>query len=883
MVSYLGVVRTILMADTAQFHSAIKGASDEFRLRALGMRHQAQALVGIGGALNMAITIPALLASRAIIRTGQDYEATMMKIRHVSRMSTMAMKDFEEQQRKLALNIGVKRTDLGKAAYLAAQAQISDPRAIAKFSEAVGKAERVLPGDAPLETVAFGFRSIIKAFKLETQDFMPTMGQMIRTIDEAVMTWEEYANTVTKVVAISSSLGDKQSLMSMNMALALMTQMGASSGQEAATALRGIYTRIFTENTKKKSPMNRLAKQLGYIDVADMFKRGAKSDPLAFMQMFPKNAKGKVEADELAKYNFRKREITAALGLANVPASRIEEVQIKFNNALENLNSRYEDSKDIMKNIIKDLSAAWEDLKIEFAKTLAPFFKQLFKNITAFIRFLSDLAPIQKKIIALVAALGVLSSALIAITGVIKSITLSYRLQQMMVGQGVVANVASAGGHMAGVAGVGAATVLRGGGKAVTNQILLSRAAYINRGVNAMRKGGGVTKEGISSLLLGANAVASLGNRNKGKDGAIAYAKALDKLNKQRQAIGMRPYTDRAFTTMVGGNVVANGAQAVRGATQTVAQRGASSPVASALGGFFSVKGFSIGGALKSLFTWIGRIYTAIKPFLKLLGKLAAQFYIASVVLRAVWDLLVINIIPALKTIGDALGSIGLNMANVAKFFEFIDKWILRSLSALFQTLAGLGENFFGVLANGVMQFVHSLKMLWGVITFDKSLILDAKEDIKNDQEQGRKNLKGLVNPWGKDSAARKNAEKLSEKWYGDKALTKEEEFEWRKQRHARRMEILRRDKAREAAEKAAQEMEEQIGTMFNRGGSSGFLEAGTSEAYEAMRSSENALITMLTGFRESMEQKLKELIESNNTGNSSLANIDKSLLEAVG
>ena len=100
MVSYLGVVRTVMMADTAQFNRAVTGASMQFRMAATKMRTDAQALVGIGGALNLAITIPAMFAARAIVRTGAEYETQMMKIKNVTGMSADAMTDFTQKQKQ---------------------------------------------------------------------------------------------------------------------------------------------------------------------------------------------------------------------------------------------------------------------------------------------------------------------------------------------------------------------------------------------------------------------------------------------------------------------------------------------------------------------------------------------------------------------------------------------------------------------------------------------------------------------------------------------------------------------------------------------------------------------------------------------------------------
>ncbi|MBM3120170.1 MAG: hypothetical protein FJ006_11620, partial [Chloroflexi bacterium] len=58
MISYLGVIRTIMIADTSQFQRGMLSASKDMQKAAVKMRRDAQSLVGIGAALNVAITMP---------------------------------------------------------------------------------------------------------------------------------------------------------------------------------------------------------------------------------------------------------------------------------------------------------------------------------------------------------------------------------------------------------------------------------------------------------------------------------------------------------------------------------------------------------------------------------------------------------------------------------------------------------------------------------------------------------------------------------------------------------------------------------------------------------------------------------------------------------
>ena len=69
-VGYVGIVRTTLMADTAQFDSAMMGASRTFKRAAHDIRREAQSLFSMSAGLNLAVTLPIAMATRSIIKTG---------------------------------------------------------------------------------------------------------------------------------------------------------------------------------------------------------------------------------------------------------------------------------------------------------------------------------------------------------------------------------------------------------------------------------------------------------------------------------------------------------------------------------------------------------------------------------------------------------------------------------------------------------------------------------------------------------------------------------------------------------------------------------------------------------------------------------------------
>lgn len=426
MVSYLGVVRTVMMADTAQFNRAVSGASVQFHAAATKMRTDAQSLVSIGGALNLAITLPAMFAARAIVKAGSAYETEMMKIRNATDMTDKAMKTFLATQKRIAKTTNTSRTSLAQIGYIAAQGQISSPKAIAAFQKSVSKAQHIMPGDASDVVVAEGFRSIINAFKLSANEFEPTMARLIKTINLGSISWQEYAKTISFVTSIAAATKTPEALQNMNMALAVLTHGGGQTGQRAARSLRGLYSSIYKTPTKASSA---LASSLGYSGLPDMFERGAGSDLLRFMKMFPawmRNMGG------MSKMGFTRESVTSALALANASEKIIEDFKARYARAPEDFDKQFEASKQNPAFDLKAFSNAWEDLKLAFFEAIGPSLIEGLQALTAALRDMTDSPAKLKQLAAgLIALLSAISIGMLG-TGIGKTINLTRRLRKLI-------------------------------------------------------------------------------------------------------------------------------------------------------------------------------------------------------------------------------------------------------------------------------------------------------------------------------------------------------------------------------------------------------------------------------------------------------------------
>lgn len=428
MVSYLGVVRTVMMADTAQFNRAVTGASMQFRAAATKMRSDAQSLVGISGALNLAITIPAVMAARSIAKLGITYESNMQKIKHVAGMTQKQLEALNKAQLQLAKDTRTRPSELSRVGYMAAQAQILTPRAIREVQKAVAMAQKVQPGDAPTETVAAGLLTNLKAFKIPVQDSVKTMAEMIKTVDLGSLSWEQYSKRITQVAAVAANIGGKSSFKNMNIALALATQGGVQGG-EAATALRNLYLRIYERSNKKNSVLNQAAVSANYKDAADMFERGAGGSLTKYMQML---SSGHGTARGATSAGFLRREITSALTLMNASFDEWQRYEKEYDSAFPDFKRRYEEFLKSPIGILQGVQSAFERVKLSSYAAIGQTIIKFLEGLEWALNKFANLPNIHKQLIALTIGLASLGTALASIWGVIQSITLSRRLNKIL-------------------------------------------------------------------------------------------------------------------------------------------------------------------------------------------------------------------------------------------------------------------------------------------------------------------------------------------------------------------------------------------------------------------------------------------------------------------
>lgn len=655
MISYLGVIRTVMIADTGQFNRSMMGAAATTRNAARQMRMSAQSLVGIGAALNVAVTMPVIIATRAIVKFGAAYDTQMMKIRHVTGLTTKDMLALDRAQVEISRSTGMRISELQQIGYLAAQAQILTVKGVAAIQRSVAKAQAILKGDAPSDKVAEGFLSILKSFNVEEKDFELVMAQMVKTIDLGRMTWEQYAGSIQQVAAIAASMKGSplQNLQNLNIALALASQGGVAGGS-VATAIRNIYTRVYKQGTKKNASfMDLMAQQVGATGAIDLFEKGSQGDITKFIKNITQD--GKFATPEAATLmGVMQREITAFLRIGKTDPAEIDRFVQAYGTALDDLNTRFKDASKETRMAMARVVAEFEIVRMKFWKAMGGWPTKFLNGVADFLKRISDMPDSSKRLLMLVAGLAALGSALLLVVGLIRSAVLTLRL-------------------------------------------------------NALLGTGGAT----SGIGAGATAISSI----------------MPKLGK-----GQKFYTPK-------GSSVPTQIRNAKG--QIVKNLWAGTAAGGAAGGA------SGGAALGSLGIGLSKLIPFLLTASKFLLKFAIIPLLISAALKAVGDVFMVIILPALQ----GMGISGKSLGNILKWVGDLFIAISRIIGTTIAGLSGVLQDIFSIIYNGAVLLWYKAKNLFksgeSQETIDKRMsIIEQYQDLKKqpvtDKETRRREFNAL-------------------------------------------------------------------------------------------------------------------------------------------
>lgn len=117
----VGVLRALLMADTAQFDAAMKRSSDSARVWSRDLRQIGQQATQVGAALTKSVTLPIVALAGASVKAAMDFEQSFANVRKTVDGTEPQLDAFAKTIRQMAKEIPATTDELNEIAALGGQ------------------------------------------------------------------------------------------------------------------------------------------------------------------------------------------------------------------------------------------------------------------------------------------------------------------------------------------------------------------------------------------------------------------------------------------------------------------------------------------------------------------------------------------------------------------------------------------------------------------------------------------------------------------------------------------------------------------------------------------------------------------------------------------
>jgi TP901 family phage tail tape measure protein len=376
-------------ADTDPFHKSLQNAENKFKDFTKNIIKMAGSIViGAGIASQM----------KDAVNSFTSFEEAMKQVATLSDASDEELRQVEDTLLEIAKAGDFSATELANAYYQALSAVGDTTEAMAVLQEANKAA---IGGNADLFQSVDGLTSMYNAWKLSIDDLAKTNDLLFTAVRMGKTTVDEIAGSIGRVAPLAAQAG--VGIDEVLTAVAALTLQGSSTA-EAMTQLRG----IFSSMTKPSEQAKKMAEELGIqFDVTALKSKG--------LQGVLNDIAEATEGDS-AKMAMLFGEVEALNGVLALTGKGVED----FENILSEMGvsvGATDEAVAKMETGLKDtldrLTGLIDVMKIEAARTFAPFIENVANITIGFLEWIQNMNDSEKAI------LGV-SGALIVIIPLIK-------------------------------------------------------------------------------------------------------------------------------------------------------------------------------------------------------------------------------------------------------------------------------------------------------------------------------------------------------------------------------------------------------------------------------------------------------------------------------
>lgn len=337
------------------------------QLGLIGSTIQALAPTGLAGsAMGIGIGLAGIqMGKQAVEDTLKAYipvEQQFMRVQTLTQTSKAEVKGLEQQVRSLSTSTGLTQEDLAKSLYYISSSGFKGNDAFTILNATV-KASAAGLGD--VSSVADIVTSMMNAYGIKASGAFTVTDKLITAIREGKAEPEQFARSLGQVLPIAREAGI--GLDEVLSSVSAITLQGFSAPQ-AITSIRQAISNLI-------SPSKEAAKELDlfYGEGKGVITVQAKLQTEGFqatLQDLYQKTGGNLQSLDAIFGNIRG--LSGVLALANGEFTKMNDITKEIANSSGVTKGAFEDATKTTQSEIKKMEAAWEDLKIQLGKGIAP-------------------------------------------------------------------------------------------------------------------------------------------------------------------------------------------------------------------------------------------------------------------------------------------------------------------------------------------------------------------------------------------------------------------------------------------------------------------------------------------------------------------------------
>lgn len=383
-----------------------------------------------GVLLSAALTTPIIGAAAAAVKFGSDFEATTQRLVTLANVQKNELEGVREHILNLAPAVGVGPNELAKAMY-AISSTVQDTNVALQILDISAKSSAAGLGTA--EVVARALTSVINSYGKENITAAHAADILTKAVKDGGAEAKALAPVLANVVPFAAKMGVTFEQVAAN--FAVVTKAGVPAS-EAITQLTSVFSALARETPRGEAALESVG--MSYAKLKDEVKnQGLEEALLHLKDAFAGNDKGLYAV--LGRLEALKDLLAVTGAQAKDYKHEVEEMTGANNDAEES----FKGVADTAEQMQKQINASLETISIRLSKSLLPVWKEflvvvrddILPAVEKIVAVFNDLPPsVQKTIFVFLALLAAIGPVLIIIGQLLMAVGNITRGIQVLIG-----------------------------------------------------------------------------------------------------------------------------------------------------------------------------------------------------------------------------------------------------------------------------------------------------------------------------------------------------------------------------------------------------------------------------------------------------------------